>query len=63
MNNNAIPHCTVAAEELLEYKNVKIFSKVPGPKFHTWDFLRKCMTARHLPSATIPYMRLALQQE
>ncbi|GFU18248.1 transposable element Tcb1 transposase [Trichonephila clavipes] len=68
MDNNAPCHRTVAAEQLLESKDIERMdwparSRISIPIEHVWDFLGRRLAARTLPPVTIRELRLALQDE
>ncbi|GFW04583.1 transposable element Tc3 transposase [Trichonephila clavipes] len=66
MDDNAPCHRTVAAEQLLESKDIERMNwpaRSPdlNPIEHVWDFLGRRLAARTLPPVTIRELRLALQ--
>ncbi|GFS52355.1 transposable element Tc1 transposase [Trichonephila clavipes] len=68
MDDNAPCHHTVAAEQILESKDIEGMdcpTRSPdlNPKEHVWDFLGRRLAARTLPPVTIWELRLALQDE
>ncbi|GFW63318.1 transposable element Tcb2 transposase [Trichonephila clavipes] len=68
MDNNALCHRTVAAEQLLESEDIERMdwpARSPdlNPIGHVWDFLGRRLAARTLPPVTIRELRLALQDE
>ncbi|GFW32992.1 transposable element Tc3 transposase [Trichonephila clavipes] len=68
MDDNAPCHHTVAAELLLESKDIERMDwPARSPDFnpieHVWDFLGRRLAARTLPPVTIRELRLALQDE
>ncbi|GFV95808.1 transposable element Tcb2 transposase [Trichonephila clavipes] len=68
MDDNAPYHRTVAAEQLLESKDIERMvwpARSPDlkPIEHVWDFLGRRLAARTLPPVTIRELRLALQDE
>ncbi|GFY01070.1 transposable element Tc3 transposase [Trichonephila clavipes] len=68
MDDNAPCHRTVAAEQLLESKDIERMdwpARSPdlNPIEHVWDFLGRRLAARTLPLETIRELRLALQDE
>ncbi|GFV90618.1 transposable element Tcb2 transposase [Trichonephila clavipes] len=68
MDDNAPCHRTVAAEQLLENKDIVRMNwpaRSPdlNPIEHVWDFLGRRLAARTLPPVTIRALRLALQDE
>ncbi|GFY25833.1 transposable element Tc1 transposase [Trichonephila clavipes] len=68
MDDNAPCHHTVAAEQLLESKDIERMdwpARSPdlNPIEHVWDFLDRRLAARTLPPVTIRELRLALQDE
>ncbi|GFX94994.1 uncharacterized protein TNCV_3046261 [Trichonephila clavipes] len=68
MDDNAPCHRTVAAEQLLESKDIERMdwsarSLDLNPIKHVWDFLGRRLAARTVPPVTIRELRLALQDE
>ena len=68
MDDNATPHRTVAVTELLESEDIahmEWLARSPdfNPTEHVWDTLGRRLAARPQPPATIPQLRLALQQD
>ncbi|GFX04923.1 transposable element Tcb2 transposase [Trichonephila clavipes] len=68
MDDNVPCHPTVAAEQLLEIKDIERMdwpARSPdlNPIEHVWDFLGRRLAARTLPPVTIRELRLALQDE
>ncbi|GFT79071.1 transposable element Tcb2 transposase [Trichonephila clavipes] len=68
MDDNAPCHRTVAAEQLLESKDIERMdwpARSPdlNPIEHVWDFLGRRLAARTLPPVTIRELRLALQDD
>ncbi|GFU49436.1 transposable element Tcb1 transposase [Trichonephila clavipes] len=68
MDDNALCHRTVDAEQLLESEDIERMdwpARSPdlNPIEHVWDFLGRRLAARTLPPVTIRELRLALQDE
>ncbi|GFY12168.1 transposable element Tcb2 transposase [Trichonephila clavipes] len=68
MDDNALCHRTVAAEQLLGSEDIERMdwpARSPdlNPIEHVWDFLGRRLAARTLPPVTIRELRLALQDE
>ncbi|GFU53576.1 transposable element Tcb2 transposase [Trichonephila clavipes] len=68
MDDNALSHRTLAAEQLLESEDIEHMdwpARSPdlNPIDHVWDFLGRRLAARTLPPLTIRELQLALQDE
>ncbi|GFV40906.1 transposable element Tc3 transposase [Trichonephila clavipes] len=68
MDDNALCHRTVAAEQLLESEDIERMDWLALSPYlnsieHVWGFLGRRLAARTLPPVTIRELRLALQDE